>query len=203
MNRRSKGHAKCDHKDEVTVEDADDKDDEEFDTDSGEETEKLSEHEMETPPMRSKIQNLEVSKAKRFTVYVNKRPTSMSEVIKDLEAQFTIISDSAKELLVMLEANRVQYATTSHELTAMKILNPMALLRSASSSSSNSSRFLVNSSVSSKEEGYASSSDLSDDPCLFQNSHQSTLEKLYDWEKKLYQEVKAGEKNRIAYCRIL
>nr|GEU80948.1 hypothetical protein [Tanacetum cinerariifolium] len=48
-----------------------------------------------------------------FTVYVNKRPTSMSEVIKDLEAQFMIIADSAKELLVMLEANRAQTTTTS------------------------------------------------------------------------------------------
>lgn len=135
-----------------------------------------------------------------FTVYVNRRPTSMSEVIKDLEAQFTIISDSAKELSVLLEANRAQYSSTSHELTAMKILNPVALLRSASSSRSNSSRFLMNnSSGSSKEEGYASSSDVSDDSCMFQNSHQSTLDKLYAWEKKLYQEVKAGERIRIAY----
>lgn len=225
MNRRSKGHVDCDHEDDVTVEDVDDDDDDEFETDSGEETETVSEHEMETPPMRSKTQSLEVSKAESsgkvasngtgdgivnqeksksegtpgFTVYVNKRPTSMSEVIKDLEAQFTIISDSAKELSVMLDANRAQYASTSHELTAMKILNPVALLRSASSSRSNSSRFLVNSSGSSKEEGYASSSDLSDDSCMFQNSHQSTLDKLYAWEKKLYQEVKAGEKIRIAY----
>lgn len=72
----------------------------------------------------------------------------------------------------------------------MKILNPVALLRSASSSRSNSSRFLINSSGSSKEEDYASSSDVSDDSYIFQNSHQSTLDKLYVWEKKLYQEVK-------------
>nr|XP_043625149.1 protein ALTERED PHOSPHATE STARVATION RESPONSE 1-like [Erigeron canadensis] len=225
VNRRSNIHVNHDHRDEVTVEDVDDDDDDddEFETDSGEETD--SEHELETPPLVSKTQNLEVSKAESsgkvvnngkgdavanhersksegtpgFTVYVNRRPTSMSEVIKDLEAQFMIISDSAKELSVMLEANRAQYASTSHELTAMKILNPMALLRSASSSRSNSSRFLMNSSGSSKEDGYVSSSDLSDDSCIFHNSHQSTLDKLYAWEKKLYQEVKAGERIRIAY----
>ncbi|KAI3715253.1 hypothetical protein L6452_22226 [Arctium lappa] len=217
--RRAKVHVNCDHEDEVTVEDVDE-DDDEFETDGGDETE--TEHEAESPPLMNKSQNVEVSKAQcsgevvnngradvsnqesgeteegtpGFMVYVNRRPTSMSEVIKDLEAQFTIISDSAKELSAMLEANRAQYSSTSHELTAMKILNPVALLRSASSSRSNSSRFLMN---SSKDEGYASSSDLFDESCMFHNSHQSTLDKLYAWEKKLYQEVKAGERVRIAY----
>ncbi|KAJ9538408.1 hypothetical protein OSB04_031141 [Centaurea solstitialis] len=228
VTRRAKAHVNCDHEDEVTVEDIDDDDDDddndddddEFETDGGDETE--TEHEVESPPLANKNQKLEVSKAQSsgdvvnngtkdvasnqesgktdgtpgFTVYVNRRPTSMSEVIKDLEAQFTIICDSAKELSAMLEANRAQYASTSHELTAMKMLNPVALLRSASSSRSNSSRFLMN---SSKDEGYASSSDVSDESCMFHNSHQSTLDKLYAWEKKLYQEVKAGERIRIAY----
>lgn len=228
VNRRSTLPVNCDHEDEVSVvdvDDDDDDDDDEFETDSGEETETEHELEVEPPPLMSKAQNLEVSKGESsgkvvsngngdvvsnqerrksegtpgFTVYVNRRPTSMSEVIKDLEAQFTIISESAKELSVMLEANRAQYLSTPHELTAMKMLNPVALLRSASSSRSNSSRFLVNTSGSSKDEGYASSSDISDDSCMFNNSHQSTLDKLYAWEKKLYQEVKAGERIRIAY----
>ncbi|KAI3803174.1 hypothetical protein L1987_31323 [Smallanthus sonchifolius] len=206
-------HVDCDH---------DDGDDDEFETDSGEETvsehELEQEHEVEPPPLMSEIkskpQNLEVLKGESsgkvvnnqeqkktegtpgFTVYVNRRPTSMSEVIKDLEAQFQMICDSANELSVMLDANRAQYSSASHELTGMKILNPVALLRSASSSRSNSSRFLVN---HSKEEGYDSSSDVSDDACMFQNNHQTTLDKLYVWEKKLYQEVKAGERIRIAY----
>ncbi|KAJ0744763.1 hypothetical protein HanPI659440_Chr10g0391341 [Helianthus annuus] len=218
------GHVNCDHEDEVSVvddhDDDEDDDDDAFETDSGEET--VSEHELEPRPTVTKTQNLEVSKGESsgkvvntgngdgvmnqekgktegtpgFTVYVNRRPTSMSEVIKDLEAQFQIISDSANELSVMLDANRAQYSSTSHELSAMKMLNPVALLRSASSSRSNSSRFLVN---SSKEEGYASSSDQSDDSCMFHNSHQTTLDKLYAWEKKLYEEVKAGERIRIAY----
>ncbi|KAL8235051.1 hypothetical protein R6Q59_021151 [Mikania micrantha] len=220
INRRSNDRVSCDHEDEVSV--AADDDDDEFETDSGEET--LSEHELESPPLMTRTQNLEVLKGEcsgkvvnngngdgvinkergkpegtpGFTVYVNRRPTSMSEVIKDIEAQFQIISDSANELSVMLDANRAQYSSSSsHELTGIKILNPVALLRSASSSRSNSSRFLVSS--SSKEEGYASSSDLSDDACMFHNNHQTTLDKLYAWEKKLYQEVKAGERIRIAY----
>ncbi|KAK8683143.1 hypothetical protein V6N13_039210 [Hibiscus sabdariffa] len=77
------------------------------------------------------------------------------------------------------------------------MLNPVALLRSASSRSS-SSRFLFNSS-SSREAGYESSSDFSEESCMVNGSHQSTLDRLYAWEKKLYEEVKAGEKVRIAY----
>ncbi|KAI3789591.1 hypothetical protein L2E82_02391 [Cichorium intybus] len=93
--------------DEVTVKDVDNNDNEddgEFETDSGEETE--TEHDVESQPLMLKTQNLEVSTAQSsgrrrilrnigtrdvvsnqekreikgtpgFTVYVNRRPTSM------------------------------------------------------------------------------------------------------------------------------
>lgn len=70
----------------------------------------------------------------------------------------------------------------------MKMLNPVALFRTASSRSA-SSRYLLNSSCS-KDEDYESSSDISEEPCVFSGSHQSTLDRLYAWEKKLYEEVK-------------
>ncbi|PON66142.1 hypothetical protein PanWU01x14_111930 [Parasponia andersonii] len=133
-----------------------------------------------------------------FTVYVNRRPTSMAEVIKELEDQFMVVCSAASEVSSMLEASKAQYSSPSRELTVKKFLNPVALIRSASSRSS-SSRFQVNSSSSSKEEGEESSnSDFSED-CMLSGSHQSTLDRLYAWEKKLYDEVKSGEKVRIAY----
>ncbi|PQQ09926.1 uncharacterized protein Pyn_00938 [Prunus yedoensis var. nudiflora] len=132
-----------------------------------------------------------------FTVYLDRRPTSMAEVIKDLETQFMIVCNAANEVSALLEASRAEYSSTSNELTAMKMLNPVALFRTASSRSA-SSRYLLNSS-SSKDEGYESSSDISEEPCMFSGSHQSTLDRLYAWEKKLYEEVKSGEKVRIAY----
>ncbi|XP_015579990.1 protein ALTERED PHOSPHATE STARVATION RESPONSE 1 isoform X1 [Ricinus communis] len=133
-----------------------------------------------------------------FTVYVNRRPTSMSEVIKDLEDQFIMACNSAKEVSSLLESSKAQYSSMSSELTAMKMLNPVALFRSASSRSS-SSRFLVNSS-SSRDEGYESNSDFSEESCILSGSHQSTLDRLYAWEKKLYEEVRqSGERIRIAY----
>lgn len=132
-----------------------------------------------------------------FTVYVNRRPTSMAEVIKDLEDQFTAACNAAGQVSSILEASKAQYSPSINDVTAMKILNPVALFRSASSRSS-SSRFLVSASTS-RDEGYESSSDFSEESCMFSGSHQSTLDRLYAWEKKLYNEVRAGERVRIAY----
>ncbi|XP_077214800.1 nitrate regulatory gene2 protein-like [Tasmannia lanceolata] len=132
-----------------------------------------------------------------FTVYVNRRPTSMAEVVKDLETQFMIVCDSANEVSTMLEASRAQYCSNTNELAAVRMLNPVSLFRSASSRSS-SSVFFHSSSIS-RDDGYDSSSDVSEESCMFSGSHQSTLDRLYAWEKKLYEEVKSGERIRIAY----
>ncbi|MQM03603.1 hypothetical protein Taro_036393 [Colocasia esculenta] len=133
-----------------------------------------------------------------FTVYMNRRPASMAEVIRDIEHQFIRIYDSAHEVSLMLEASRAQYSSTSNELTAVKMLNPVTLFRSASFRSA-SSRFLQSSIP--KDDAYETSSDLSEDFCMMSGSHQSTLDRLYAWEKKLYEEVKSGERIRIAYER--
>ncbi|TYH36429.1 hypothetical protein ES332_D13G264400v1 [Gossypium tomentosum] len=203
------------NREEVTVEDVDEDDEDEEEIDMAE-----TEHDVkDVQPQRKvsvevvrsqtagqvEVSNKETvvgsSEAKEetpgFTVYVNRRPTSMAEVINDLDAQFMVACDAASEVSGMLEASRAQYSSTSNELTGMKMLNPVALLRSASSRSS-SSRFLMNSS-SSREAGYESSSSVSEESCMFHGSHQSTLDRLYAWEKKLYEEVKSGEKTRIAY----
>lgn len=73
------------------------------------------------------------------------------------------------------------------------MLNPVALFRSGSSRSS-SSRFLVTSSGGSKESGSESRSDVSDESCMISGSHQTTLDRLFAWEKKLYEEVKVTNK---------
>ncbi|KAG2398562.1 hypothetical protein LR48_Vigan04g004000 [Vigna angularis] len=131
-----------------------------------------------------------------FTVYVNRRPTSMAEVINDIETQFTIVYNAAKDVAALLEAKKSQYLLTSNELSGSKLLNPVALIRSASRSSS--SRYLVNSSSTGKE-GCDGSKDLSEEHCMLSGSHHSTLDRLNTWEKKLYEEVRSGERIRIAY----
>jgi hypothetical protein len=80
----------------------------------------------------------------------------------------------------------------THEIcNAVKMLNPVALLRSASSRSS-SSRFLLASSSSIDDLfDTDTSSCYSEESCsTMSGSHHSTLDRLYTWEKKLYKEVK-------------
>ncbi|MCL7032682.1 hypothetical protein MKW94_021485, partial [Papaver nudicaule] len=49
------------------------------------------------------------------------------------------------------------------------------------------------------EYGGDSSSEFSEESCMLSECHQSTLDRLYAWEKKLYGEVKSGERIRMAY----
>ncbi|XP_021724977.1 uncharacterized protein LOC110692285 [Chenopodium quinoa] len=209
-------------REEVTVEDVDE--DEEEDDDDHDETENEDENQHEANGLQEQtndsIEQSQVpnaghvefnrhetraterekkeEEAPGFTVYVNKRPTSMDEVIKDLESQFVIVCGAANEVSAMLEANRAHCLPASSEVTAIKMLNPAALFRSASSRSS-SSRCLVNFSEGSRDEGSESSSNVSDESSMFSGSHHSTLDRLYAWEKRLYEEVRSGERVRLAY----
>ncbi|XP_022153366.1 uncharacterized protein LOC111020881 [Momordica charantia] len=224
--RAQTGQSCC--REEVLVEDVDDdEEEEEDDDDDGDDDEDATNHgsemEHELEGMQSRgSRKIDVSRVQNagpiastsqesavadpetkeetpgFTVYVNRKPTSMAEVIKELEAQFMIVCNSANEVSALLEARKAPYMATANELTAMKMLNPVALFRSASSRSS-SSRFLMSSSATKDEGGYESGGDISEESSSFSAGHQSTLDRLYAWEKKLYQEVRSGEKVRIAY----
>ncbi|ONK70604.1 uncharacterized protein A4U43_C05F35480 [Asparagus officinalis] len=141
--------------------------------------------------------NGEAEETPGFTVYVNRRPNSMVDVIKDLENQFVRTFDSAKEVSVMLEANSAQYSAPT-ELTGARILNPASLF-SAPSSRSSSARFLQSSINAREDQGDEASSNYSEECCMISGSHRATLDRLYAWEKKLYEEVKRGERIRIAY----
>ncbi|XP_062192471.1 protein ROLLING AND ERECT LEAF 2-like [Phragmites australis] len=146
--------------------------------------------------MRNKVAHAEETPG--FTVYLNRRPASLVEAMKDIDSQFLGICDAAREVSVMLEASRAQYSTPND--LSVKMLNPVALLRSASSRSS-SSRFLLAPS-SSIEDLYDNDtgSCYSEESCSsMSGSHHSTLDRLYTWEKKLFKEVKAGERLRIEY----
>ncbi|KAG8373949.1 hypothetical protein BUALT_Bualt11G0078300 [Buddleja alternifolia] len=207
-------------KEEVVVEDVDDSDDDsdcetDIECEAEDHIQGLQSREQESIEVVTKAQNIGQMSCNKetavadceskeettpgFTVYVNRRPTSMAEVIKDLEEQFVAACKAAAEVSSILEASRAQYSSSSNDLTALKMLNPVALFRSGSSRSSSSSRFMISTSTS-REEGFQSSSDFFEESSsTFSGSHQSTLDRLYAWEKKLYQEVRAGERVRLAY----
>ncbi|KAL6185356.1 hypothetical protein ACLB2K_041490 [Fragaria x ananassa] len=181
------------NREEVIVEDVDDEEDEDDETVSGNETE----HEAETSS-HGHI-SIEVRAQTARQVETSDQGTAVvDQEAKEVTPGFTVYETEGQQVSALLEASREQYSSTSNEFSAMKMLNPVTLFRSASSSRSASSRFLVTSSCS-KDEGYESSSDFSEETCMFSGSHQSTLDRLYAWEKKLYEEVKSGEKVRMAY----
>ena len=61
--------------------------------------------------MRNKVANAEETPG--FTVYLNRRPASLVEAMKDIDCQFLGICDAAREVSVMLEASRAQYSTSN------------------------------------------------------------------------------------------
>ncbi|CAL0307004.1 unnamed protein product [Lupinus luteus] len=105
-------------------------------------------------------------------------------------------ANGTSDVSALLEAKKAQYFL-SNEISA-KLLNLVALFCSASRSSS--STFLANP-LSIRNEDNECTSDPSEEQCRFSSCHRSTLERLYAWEKKLYEEVKSGERVRIAYVK--
>lgn len=123
-------------KEEVVVEDANDSEDSESDVetdDTGLATDRntgnLPSQEMESIEVAKSQHVGQISKKETavadcepkeetpgFTVYVNRRPTSMAEVIKDLEDQFTAACNAAGLVSSILEASRAKYAS-SNDLT--------------------------------------------------------------------------------------
>ncbi|KAL5974178.1 hypothetical protein ACLOJK_030841 [Asimina triloba] len=134
-----------------------------------------------------------------FIAYANRRPTSMAEVVTELEKQFMIVCDSAKEVSMMMEASKAQYAMTGNELTEPACNTIHQNVKSGGIVSHcilpiilSVNIFKVHARIIQlKRHGRVRKQQ--------RRSHPSTLDRLYAWEKKLYEEVKAGERIRIAY----
>ncbi|KAK1269047.1 hypothetical protein QJS04_geneDACA013975 [Acorus gramineus] len=133
-----------------------------------------------------------VEETRGFMVYLNKKPTSMSEVMRDIENQFMFICNSGEEVSAMLGVDKARYSAARREPSrkpvhpdaAAKMLNPVALFRT---------------SLRSEKDDEDCESNHSEELHVISGAHQPTLDRLYIWEKKLYEEVKAGERVRIAY----
>ncbi|XP_073002206.1 uncharacterized protein [Typha latifolia] len=124
-----------------------------------------------------------------FTVYANRRPTSMGEVMKDLETQFARICDSASEVSVLLEVRKAEEFAT---LPRGRMPNRAAFFGSSSTK-------FFQASTTRRNDGNESGTDNLEETFDIFKSHKATLHRLYEWEKKLYEEVKSGERVRRAY----
>ncbi|KAJ4747891.1 DUF630 family protein (DUF630 and DUF632) [Rhynchospora pubera] len=111
-----------------------------------------------------------------FTVHLSRIPASMLEVMKEVQAQFMVICDAASEVAMLLEVN----INNNHSTRDRR---PQ----------------LIEASNTTPRDGSNSNSDVPDEPFELFKSHKASLERLYEWEKKLYDEVKSGERIRLSY----
>ncbi|OVA12154.1 protein of unknown function DUF632 [Macleaya cordata] len=158
-------------------------------------------------------------------------PKDFFSSLKEIEYLFLKASESGKEVPRMLEANKVQFrpilpgkegesmASTffkacfscgedptqvpDHEEPVRTEIKYLTWHRTTSSQSS-SSRNLVGSTL--KDDLEDISGNLFSSSCMNSGSHVSTLDRLYAWERKLYDEVKASGIIRREYdmkCKLL
>ncbi|KAJ6678004.1 TRANSCRIPTION FACTOR putative (DUF630 AND DUF632)-RELATED [Salix viminalis] len=156
--------------------------------------------------------------------FITHRAKDFLASIKDIEHRFFRASESGKEVSRMLEANniRVGYSEAKGGSSASSILVAVKFVccrgktalvshepvehmtkiitwkRTASSRSSSSRNPLV---TATKDDASDSGSDFVEEFCMIAGSHSSTLDRLYAWERKLYDEIKASESIRREYDR--
>lgn len=153
--------------------------------------------------------------------FITHRAKDFLSSIKDIEHRFFRASESGKEVSRMLEANKIKLRSTeakgrSTTALILEALHPaccrgdtvipddppqpvtkmIAWHRSVSSQSSSSRNPLA---PASKDDNDDSGSDFAEEFCMITGSHSSTLDRLYAWELKLYDEVKASEFIRKSY----
>ncbi|XP_077231229.1 protein ALTERED PHOSPHATE STARVATION RESPONSE 1-like [Tasmannia lanceolata] len=129
------------------------------------------------------------------------RERELLDALKDVEDHFIRAYHSGKDVSRMLEANRVNFQSGLEEIkeNSSKLIHAITWHRSTSQSSSYKSHLAS----SSKEATWSEYKNELFDDCggMESGSHSSTLGRLYAWEKKLYDEVKAGDRTRRAYER--
>ncbi|KAA8546166.1 hypothetical protein F0562_020940 [Nyssa sinensis] len=111
-----------------------------------------------------------------------------SQVVREIQVQFDRASESGSDLAKMLEVGKVPYRrkNTAYQVPSkmLHFITPPSSAVSSQPSTSKSAK---------------SSLDIDEDVGLRSGNLSSTLQELYIWEKKLYEEVKVEEKMRILH----
>ncbi|CAK9324291.1 unnamed protein product [Citrullus colocynthis] len=154
--------------------------------------------------------------------FITHRAKDFLSSIKEIDNRFQRASESGREISRMLEANkiRVGYLEENGSISGLAFLDPLRRLRlvccpakpalfshepqktkvitwkRSTSSRSSSSR----NPLAAKDDD-DSGSEFVEEFCMISGSHSSTLDRLYAWERKLYDEVKASESIRKEYDR--
>ncbi|KAK2384660.1 hypothetical protein QL285_071982 [Trifolium repens] len=153
--------------------------------------------------------------------FITHRAKDFLSSIKDIEHRFIRASESGREVSRLLEANKIKVGFSdakgkSSTMALITAIQPVCCRRKTSpvfqepaqkiiswkrttSFRSSSSRNPLAS--KSREDIDDSGSDFIEEFCMIAGSHSSTLDRLYAWERKLYDEVKASESIRKDYDR--
>nr|XP_043626891.1 protein ALTERED PHOSPHATE STARVATION RESPONSE 1-like [Erigeron canadensis] len=124
------------------------------------------------------------------------------EALKDIEDYFLRIYESGKGVSKMLESNRVQLQSGLNEIKESSTKLIQAITVRSTSYRSTTCKSLVASNSKTASAWTEFNNDLFDDGGgMNSGSHSLTLGRLYAWEKKLYEEVKAGDNTRKLYER--
>ncbi|XP_006464213.1 protein ROLLING AND ERECT LEAF 2 isoform X2 [Citrus sinensis] len=156
--------------------------------------------------------------------FITHRAKDFLSSIKDIEHRFFRASESGREVSRMLESNKIRVgfseikgsssasdvlaafqlvccrgraAPVSHE-PVRHVTKVITWKRTTSSRSSSSRNPLAG---AARDDVSDSGSDFVEEFCMIAGSHLSTLERLFAWERKLYDEVKACESLRKEYDR--
>ncbi|KAK8944261.1 hypothetical protein KSP39_PZI007620 [Platanthera zijinensis] len=127
---------------------------------------------------------------------VVEKKMELLDALKDVEDEFIKAFDSGKELARMLEANVISVQPVDNQIkeNSSKFIQAITWHRSPASLSSSSRR-----SLGSYQPTECRSELFDDYVGMGSGSHSQTLGRLYAWEKKLYEEVKAEEQIRQMY----
>ncbi|XP_047941535.1 nitrate regulatory gene2 protein-like isoform X2 [Salvia hispanica] len=175
------------------------------------------------------LDDVKITPVKQTEVEDQVVPKDFLSSMKTIDQLFAKASESGKEVPKMLEANKFHFRPVTHGKqggSATSLLmkscfscgdDPSQVPQEppqesvkyltwhrTTSSRSASSRNLLG--VNSSDGVEDLSTNLFDNFCMVSGSHASTLDRLYAWEKKLYDEVKAGQilkSNFDQKCRLL
>ncbi|CAJ1977636.1 unnamed protein product [Sphenostylis stenocarpa] len=122
------------------------------------------------------------------------------EALKDIEDHFLRAYDSGKDVTRMLEANTIPLHSSLDETKESSTKLIHAITWKSISSRQSSCKSLMAPNMKSSSTWVEYENDLFDDyRGMVSGSHLSTLGRLYAWEKKLFEEVKAGDSTRKNY----
>ncbi|OIW06797.1 hypothetical protein TanjilG_11522 [Lupinus angustifolius] len=122
------------------------------------------------------------------------------EALKDIEDHFVRAYDSGKDVTRMLEANMIPLHSSLEEIKESSTKLIQAITWKSMSPKPSSCKSLVVSSMKNSSTWVEYKNDLFDGyGGMDSGSHLLTLGRLYAWEKKLFDEVKAGDSTRKNY----